>query len=369
MPEHILVTIFQYIPQNLRPSVSLVCEAWREAFSSPYLWNNVKFSLKTSQDNQFVKFVENYGNFIQSIEIEVNQFELCNRTHAETIIYHLSRIPRRRLTKFALIFTGENPCLYNAKEFKDALGALFGPPPTVEDYHVPSLKVVDLSRVNFSLENETIDSLSYYNPGLERANLQFKTIVSQVASSTVLKLVQRCKQLKELCVYSDNFDIDVMMCLMENDRQPLEHLYLLYRRETKYIRDIPSGTWQEFVTKLPDLYVTLAFDHTCPLLCIPDVMKAEIPVKVLKLETYTYIYNEVRQATEQYKDTLTEFTLRAPLSKNSPDLNDALVDMAEKCKLIKSMYVYCDIEKETSIKILNALPVLRSNNAYSLKYE
>ena len=366
-PEHILVTVFQYIPQDIRSNVSLVCTTWRDAFTSPYLWNNVKLSIK--HNKEYEKFIENYGSFISSIVIEVNQFDEQNRKQAKSLIDKLARIKRRRLVKFSLVFTGENPCLYGGQEFKVALATLFGPPPALEGYQTPSLKVLDLSRVQFTLEDDAINSLAKYNPDLESVNLQFKTIISRVSASSVLMLVDRCRSLRELCVYSDNFNIDIMLSFMDKGRVPLQHLYLTYRRELKFDKDIPSTTWKEFVDCLPGLKVTLMFDHTCPLVFISNVMKPDIPVNVLRLETYTYIYNEVRQATDQYKDTLVEFILRAPLSRNSTDLDSALVYMSINCKLIKLMKVYCDISRETADQILEALPVLRENKCYRLKYE
>ena len=59
-------------------------------------------------------------------------------------------------------------------------------------------------------------------------------------------------------------------------------------------KELGETVWSQVVKALPRLRVTLIFDHTCPLFRINEIMKPQIPVHVLRLETFTYIYEEVR---------------------------------------------------------------------------
>ncbi len=58
----------------------------------------------------------------------------------------------------------------------------------------------------------------------------------------------------------------------------------------------------------PNLSVTLKFDHTCPLWKVRQIMKPDIPVANLFLETFTMIYPELEIATDSYSNTLRKGT-------------------------------------------------------------
>ena len=119
--------------------------------------------------------------------------------------------------------------------------------------------------------------------------------------------------------------------------------------------------------KLPHLRVTLAFDHTCPMQKVSEMMQPEIPVSVLRLKTFTYIYDEVRQANRYNNQTLTKLILQTPMSRNSPELNNALLELAETCKKLSALHVFCVLYKETVEKILALHPDMEKRKTYTLR--
>jgi hypothetical protein len=104
--------------------------------------------------------------------------------------------------------------------------------------------------------------------------------------------------LKDLRVFHISISDFVLTTIADPDLNPdshpcLRHLSVWFRRETKYTEDLSSEAWEKLVKKIPELRVTLVFDHTCPLRRVCEVMKPEIPVTVLRLETFTHIFEQV----------------------------------------------------------------------------
>ena len=65
-----------------------------------------------------------------------------------------------------------------------------------------------------------------------------------------------------------------------------------------------DSVWKKVVAANPHLSVTLKFDHTCPLWKVREIMKPEVPVSNLFLETYTQIWPEIEIASDSYGSTL-----------------------------------------------------------------
>ena len=146
-------------------------------------------------------------------------------------------------------------------------------------------------------------------------------------------------------------------------------LNLKCRRYEKYGKDIEDESWDSIRKALPKFRVCLAFDHTCPLLRVTEIMKPSIPLSVLRLETFTYIYNELRMATSYYYKTLEVLILHTPLSRNSAELNGALIDSAQRCQRLRQMHVYCLLDEPTVKEILKVRPELtKKPGSYTLKF-
>ena len=295
----------------------------------------------------------------------MDQAEKENRANACSVLLMLASSGERRLTKLVIHFKGENPLFYAGKEFYESLSVLFGP---VKDGIVVThdLKTVDLSGLSAAFDDELIDKLSDNNRKLCNLNIQNKSLVCKVTPRCLLRLVQRCRKLKSLSVFNSSMSEDVLLALTEEDREPLDHLSIKYRREEKYLKDIPSESWAALSKKVPNLRVTMRFDHTVPLLKIQGVLKNEIPVSALLFETYSMIYDELNHATCHYRKTLEKVVLNTRPSK---ELDEALVNLAKQCELLKSLYVFCKVGKEAVEQILNLRPSLQENNKFVLRWE
>ena len=368
LPHHVMVAVFSYLSRYDQYMAAQSCKAWSEVFSSPYLWTSFEFRFNNKPgDAKLIRCVETNGKFLKRVHIELNQAEVGNRENACNILRKLTDIQERRLQKLTIAFTGENPYFYAGKEFVEALRMLFGPPPE-ECKMINFLTELDLRRLKVSYDDDLFNVLSGNNPHLERLNIQNQVLVCKVSPVCILRLVQRCRKLKDLCLYNCSISEDILLALTEADRSPLEHLGLICRREEKYIKDIEGDVWKVVTAKLPQLRVTLSFDHTCPLHKVSELMKPEVPIRELRLETFTYIFEEIRMATSFYKTTLEKVVINTPMSRNSPEFNESLINLATQCTKLRSLHVFCVLKKDTVEKILALHPQMQERKSYTLKY-
>lgn len=270
IPHNILMDIFLLLTPSDRFRASLTCRSWNTCFYIPRIWSKYVFRFHAEQNLNWLQCVEKFGSYMKSVCIELNQYYTFNRTSACSVLSAIAKLPERRLQRLKIRFVGENPCLYAGQEFISALCELFGP--AHDDIQVVnSLLHVDLSDMNVAFSGEVLDLLSENNPLLETLNIQNKVLICQVQGSDTLRLVERCRGLRELCIYNHSLSEDVLLALIADDRTALEHLSVYFRREDKFSRDIPTDVWKKVTGKLPLLRVTLGFDHTCPLCKVSEV--------------------------------------------------------------------------------------------------
>lgn len=263
IPHNILVNIYLFLSPTDRFHASLTCRSWNTCFYIPCIWSKFFFRFLVDQDSKCSQCVEKFGSYMKSVCIELDQYRPFNRASACKVLSAIATLPERRLQRLKIRFVGENPCLYAGQEFISSLCELFGP--AHEDIHVVnSLLHVDLTDMHVAFTGELLDLLSENNPLLETLNIQNKVLICQVQSSDTLRLVERCRRLRELCIYNHSLSEDVLLAFTADDRVALEHLSVYFRREDKFSRDIPADVWKKVTSKLPRLRVTLGFDHTCP---------------------------------------------------------------------------------------------------------
>ena len=357
--------VLSYLPMKDRYNASLVCRAWSEAFEAPILWQHVTFWFFLPSHGKTISGVDRHGKYFKSVRVGCNQSLEENRQHACAVLEKFANINKRKLVSLKIDFTGENPLFYSGREFLNSLSILFGPP--AMDLEPPtSLMHVDLSGLSVAFDDHVIDLLSLNNKELRSLNIQNNIIVCKVTAECILRLVQRCRKLRDLRVFHCSFSDDILKALAEDDRENIQSISLICRREEKYGTDLTSEAWSALTTKIPSFRVTLGFDHTCPFNLIRIIMKPEIPVKTLRLETFTRIYEEVNMAAEYYKTTLQKLVLQ---TRNSVALEDALLNLSKKCLLLRSLLVYCVVRQETIDEIFRLHPDMRERGTYILKSE
>lgn len=363
LPDDVIVQILSFLSMKDRFSASLTCRAWTEAFDAPLLWQHVTFWFFLPSHGKTILGIDKHGKYFRRVYVGCNQSIKENRENACAVLEKLSTINRRKLTSLKIEFTGENPLFYSGKEFLDSLSILFGSPGTNIEPPV-SLLHVDLSGISVAYDDHVIDLLSLNNKDLRSLNVQNKIIVCKVTPDCVLRLIRRCRKLRDLRLFHCSLSDDILKALADDDRENMEHLSLICRREEKYGHDLTAEAWTVLIKKIPSLRVTLGFDHTCPFNLIQVIMKPEIPVRTLLLETFTRIYEEVNMAAEYYKNTLQKLVLH---TRNSVALEDALLNIARNCHQLRSLLVYCVVSQETIDEIFRLHPDMQERRTFILK--
>ncbi|XP_013383568.1 F-box/LRR-repeat protein 8 [Lingula anatina] len=363
LPEHVVVKIFTCLTLGDRYNAALTCRDWLHCFSLPYLWRHFDYYFYTKSQERLVKSVQLYGQSMKSVYIELDQGEAENRDNACKVLTGLAKLPHRRLQRIRIKCTGENPLFYVGQEFKEALTDLFGQVANGQGLSNQLLEV-DLSGLPVAYDDSVFDVLSQNHPNLERLNILNSILVCKVTPQCVLRLVTRCRKLKEIQVFYSSMSEDILEAFTEGNRIPLQHLSMKCRREEKYGRDLSDDMWKRVVQALPDLHVTLAFDNTCPLHKVSQIMNPQIPVSVLRLETFTRIYEEVNLATDFYHDSLEKLVLQ---TRPSAELNKALLRLSSCCPKLRALHVFCVLDRACIEKIHADHPILKEKGSYTLK--
>ncbi|XP_046544126.1 F-box/LRR-repeat protein 8-like [Haliotis rubra] len=363
LPEHIVINVLSYLSREDRARAGSTCTTWHRCYKSPMLWHVSTLDFQQPKDGHCLQWLEQYAQHIRTLRILLDQSEVENRRNACEALKILCHTEGRKLTSLRINFTGTNPLFYAGQEFIDVLKTLFGC--RMESQKV-QFRHVDLSGLSVAYDDSVFDILSLNTPQLETLNVLNGNLVCKVSPECVEKIVQRCRCLTELRLFHCSLSDGVLYALAEADRKPLKHLSVLCRREQKYAQDLSSEAWSDLIKKSPQLRVVLGFDHTCPLRMVAGILKPEIPVVDLRLETFTYIYDEVNLAAVLYNKTLEKVVLQ---TRNSSDLGDALIKLCSRCERLTSLLVYCVLEKRVVDAILAARPDMKKRGTYILKWE
>ena len=363
LPDHIVVEIMMYLQLQDRFHMSLTCKSWNHSFNLGYLWRCFVFRFFLPSHDRFLRLFPLHGKHLQCVRIYVDQGQPENRENACSVIRQLAEMEKRRLHTLRLTFFGENPIFYAGKEFITTLSSFL----SASEQHEP-LRHLDLSGLNVTFEESLINLVTENHTQIETLNIMNNVLVCKISPNCLFKLVRNCRKLKSLAVHHCSLNEETLLSFVEENREPLTKLSFKCRRVEKYGKPFEATTWQKVTKKLPDLRVTLIFDHTCPLHKIPEIMTPDVPVSVLRLETFTYIYDEVRLAARYYPKTLKKMVLNTPLSRNAPELNKALVELAKQCKLLSTLHVFCVLEENTVEEILQLHPEMKEKETYTLRF-
>ena len=315
-----------------------------------------------------IECVNKFGKYLRNVYIELDQGVELNRSNACLVLNKLAELEDRSLGALRISFTGENPCFYVGIEFVKALHLLFGPSPT--HHNVASfLKDVDLSNLTVGFTGELIETLADNNPHLGKLNIQNGLLICKVHPRSVMRLVEKCRKLRDLRVYKCSITKEVLEAVMERDRQPMEHLSLVVRFEEERIPDFGDNIWERLSKALPSFRVTLKFESSCPQNKILRVMKPSVPIRELRFAPFSSITVEVRHATSYYSQTLESIVVQSQSLDSLPEFNEALIEMASACTKLTAVHISCSVEKCTIEKISSLCPKLKQINAYTLRCE
>nr|XP_002736195.1 PREDICTED: F-box/LRR-repeat protein 8-like [Saccoglossus kowalevskii] len=359
LPDHILAKFFSYIPLVERWKVALVCKSWQTCFDHPNLWQYFKFTFMEPKDKVKLRCLDKYENVLKSVVIEVQENKKKNRDCACEVITRLARCKKRKLQNIKLNFIGQKILfIRGSSDFINALADLFGSP----DPNCSLLKEVDLSGISIVYMDDLLNLLADNHPDLEVLNILNNTRTCTVEPHCTLNVVKKCTKLRELGLFYCSISEEVLLELAEVGRASLQKLSVMWR-EWKYDIDIPDSAWETLTKRNPNLKVHIAVDPTCPLHMIQAILQPHIPIKVLRLDTYTVLHNEVSQAAANYSSTLEEVVVKCI---PSVELNQALIKLAASSPNLRLLHCYCILEKVTVETILNSCPRLET---YILKVQ
>ncbi|XP_067652178.1 F-box/LRR-repeat protein 8-like isoform X2 [Haliotis asinina] len=364
LPDHATITILSYLSGVDRARAGSTCTSWHRCYKSPQLWQTATLNFQQPRDGHCLLWLAQCAQNMRTVRILLNQFESENRRNACEALNILSKAQGRQLMKLCIEFTGDNPFFFNGQDFVDALKALF-------DRHVDStrwqLKHVQLCGLAVSYDATVVDSLSENNPLLQFLDISNNVRICKVPPDCVERLVDRCRGLKHLALFHCSLTDQVLECLAQPDRVPLEYLGITCRWEQAYMGDLSSEAWNTLTSRCPNLRVCLVFNETCPLHKISVIMKPEIPVKELRLEPSNCIFkDELDLVARSYSKTLEKVVLQ---TENYSELGDNLIYLCTKCKRLTSLVVHCVLEKTVVDTILTICPQMKDRGTYLLKSE
>ncbi|KAL4234666.1 ubiquitin-protein transferase [Mactra antiquata] len=366
LPSDVTVHVFSYLNSNDRNHAARVCKAWLEAFEHPVLWHSYQFWFFLPSHINCIEGARKYGKYMRKVFIGVNQMLPDNRKNACFLLEVLSQIQKRRIVHFEIAFTGENPLFYSGHEFLNGIKIFFSKPDDKIEEPMACLQHVDLSGISVPIDDSVIDTLSENHKDLKYLDVQNKVIVCKISPECIQRLVERCKKLKDLRVYYCSFSSEILEAFTEENRDDVEHISIVCRREVKFGIDLDPEAWKLLTTHIPTVRVTLGFDHTCPFHLISAIMKPEIPVRTLKLETFAMCFEEIKLASMYYSKTIVKVVVR---SRNSPELEDALLNLARTCTLLRSLHVFCVVRQNTIDEIFSLHPDMKERGTFILKAE
>jgi len=98
-------------------------------------------------------------------------------------------------------------------------------------------------------------------------------------------------------------------------------------------------------------------------------MKPEIPVHVLRLQTFSSLEYEIRLAFAYYQKTLEKLVANCVRCRSSHELDEVLVELSTRCSKLRSLHIFCQLNQATVETILAQHPDMMRNNTYTLKYK
>lgn len=291
---------------------------------------------------------------IKHLKIRFDQSKEVNRRNVTRILDVLAK-QNHKLQQLCIVCHGENPYFYSGQDILRSIRNMCNTNNQIDLQHV------DFRNMPFTLDGELVELLATTNPNLQSLFINNRTLVCNVAPDAIRKVLSVCPKLSALGVYYASLSSDVFLELLKPERAAFTHLDIFCERLDKYIPVISEELWAAVRQKHPRLCVDLEFDHTVPGCTIPRILKLNIPVSTLQLNTYNYMVDQIRFVTQSYSSTLRKLTLQ---TTSSEDLNSSLVELARHCHNLLEIHCYCVVSKEVVEAFLTHCPHLKQ---YTLK--
>lgn len=283
-----------------------------------------------------------------------DQSKEANRKNVIQILQCLAK-EGKKLQSLTIICCGENPLFYSGPEILDSIMELCRKESCIDLHHI------DLRKLPFTLSDGFTRLIATGSPNLQSLYINNGTFVCKVTPDTLIEVLQKCPKLSVLGVFCSSLSEDVFQEMMKPGRPPFRHLDILCERLDKYTHGISDKVWGVLCQHHPSLSVDMELDHTVPAWKIPRILKPNIPVNTLQLNTFNEMTRQLAFVSSHYVRTLRKIVIQ---TTSSNDLDSSLINLATKCLNLEEVHCYCVVSPDVIQAFLLHCPHLKK---YTLK--
>lgn len=351
LPEEILAYIFSFLPLHDKCNAFSVCKAWSNTMTHPSSWKHteVRCDSGTSLPERFSDLLP----LVRNLKLSMSLTDPEKRKTGLWVLRQAVAMGDGQLESLSICCLGSPPLFYAGQDLQQGLVDILT--------NGSSLTVLDLRGVPFTLNDSFVRSVSMLCPALRNLYINNHSLVCGVVAETLRQALKSCPSLNVLGVFQASLSENVLKDLMLPERPALKKLELRCERSLKYTTPLCDQIWLELKRRHPDLWVELELDHTLPELHVPAVLQPSIPVRCLRLLTWTLLLEEVRLVEKSYANTLEILELQTP---PSPQLNSALISLAHQCVKLREVHCFCLVSQEVITAFITHCPNL---SKYTLK--
>ncbi|XP_027007843.1 F-box/LRR-repeat protein 8 isoform X2 [Tachysurus fulvidraco] len=351
LPEEILAHIFSFLSLKDKCNAFLVCKTWSNSLTCSSAWTHAEI-MCDSRDCVPQRFSDRLP-CIRHLKLIVSVDEPAHRQTGLWVLQQVLTRGHGRLRRLCISCLGNPPLFYAGQDLLQGLVDVLS--------NGSSLMVLDLRGVPFTLNDDCIKCIAALCPALQSLFINNSSLVCGVVSETVRYVLKRCPSLNTIGLFQASISHDVLRDLLEPQRTKLMLLELRCERSLKYVTPLSDQIWADVKRRHPSLRVDLELDHTLPELQVPSVLQPSIPVRQLRLHTWTCLLDELRLVAQSYAGTLEVLELQTTASS---ELNTVLVSIATQCTKLCEVHCYCVVSQNVIEAFCSLCPDL---HRYTLK--